>query len=377
MTLPSNALAYKICSLEELQKFTVARGLMREAPNSHHYCVTAIQRADQESVFPFLALYGELRNRVYEELFMIDENNKCHPQILAASKKTHDEASAMIYAINRPTIRFVGNEILFLGLKLATHEAMDGTSLRSWPSSFLRFERVRILLDEETLCHLLEQESWRAAWEPPLSIVRWSAGLYSVVSFLQKSTSLRHVLIEGAPSAKSAHRDMRQDTQSIIESHTYPLSRLCATVTAMVEFKNCDHWPSLETKIRSTAITHKRLFEKNFRIGIECLAAERLYCQVNAEASEENVLLKAADDWLEANRYSSWPWIYDQINYLDSNPEEGMKEILTKLGPIFDQFYDLSAVRRASRWKDERTQAYVQAHELRLSLDLGVDRESE
>ncbi|KXT00878.1 hypothetical protein AC578_974 [Pseudocercospora eumusae] len=365
MTLPKYALAYDACTLDELRIFVYDRNLTeRTSSTNREECIHLLRDADKSSTFRFPDLAAEIRNRVYEELLSLHDNGKCHPQILRASKSIHRDASEMIYSINTPTIRFVANDLLFLEKRRARYDRRYEPTTKlnpaPWPLPFLKFEKVRILLDEEALYDAVDEGYPRSAWE---NDVLWSLELYALVTFLQNSHSLRNVVVEGKAFDTVNHLGCKISTESRMEEHSFPLSRLCANFK--VEFKNMDHWPNFEAKVREDARVHKDLLRYNILLGMQCVQTERVYCHRLLGTLGKIAPLEVVEEFQRIS--SQMNWRYDVICWLNADMEQHMKNIIIKSSPILDEIFSLATSRNHG---DPQTEEYVEAHAIRLSLDI-------
>ncbi|EME81265.1 uncharacterized protein MYCFIDRAFT_211797 [Pseudocercospora fijiensis CIRAD86] len=370
MTLPKHALAYENCTLDELRTFVQDRGLHKTEHSqiTQEECIRLLRNADKSMTFRFTALAGEIRNRIYDELLTLNDVGKCHPQILRASKSIHGDASEMIYSINTPTARFVANHLLFLETRRAPHdyryEPIMKLNAPPWPLSFLKFEKVRILLDEEALYDAVDQGHRRSAWE---DVSRSTAELYTLVSFLQKSTSLKSVLVEGKAYETVNHLGREPSTISLMMQCSFAISRLCANFN--VDFKGMDHWPGFQAKVREDALAHADLLTHDLHLGMQCISTERIYCHSLLGTLGKMVPLEVLEEFRRLSHTMCWR--YDAVCWFDADMEQHMKDIIIKLTPILDRVYGLAASRLECRRRwDRKTEEYVEAHAIRLSLDI-------
>ncbi|KAF7197518.1 hypothetical protein HII31_01328 [Pseudocercospora fuligena] len=369
MTLPEHALAYENCTLDELRKFVQDRGLhnAEDIPPSQQECIQLLRNADEASTFRFMALAGELRNRIYDKLLTLNEKSRCHPLILAASKSINNEASQIIYATNIPTIRFEANHILFLETERARHDRRFEPTMKlnapTWPVSFLKFEKVRILLEDEALNDAIDEGYCRAAWE---SGIRWGGELYNVVAFLQKSHTLMKVVIEGKPYGNEDRPGRLRNPGSYMRYHSFPLSRLCANID--VEFSNMDLWPNFEAKVREDARVHEDLLRHNILLGMQCVQTERLYCHSLLGTLGKIAPLEVVEEFHRIS--SQMNWRYDVICWFNADMEQHMKDIIVKSSPILDEIFSLAGSHLDHNHSDPKTEEYIEAHAIRLSLNI-------
>jgi hypothetical protein len=106
MTLERFALDYSSCTIEELRQFCLDRlGSAPVRDASKEDIIHHLHQADKEAQFPrFTELPAELRNRVYQELLMVERSrykrDHLWPQILSVSKQLYAEAEDVLYADN-------------------------------------------------------------------------------------------------------------------------------------------------------------------------------------------------------------------------------------------------------------------------------------
>lgn len=111
--------------------------------------LAALTAADSIPSFPFMDLSPELRNRVYQEVLILDDSFTCFPQILATSKQINFEASTILYGDNLIDVRMFSDGVYVHGTKIGGMLGGDkghSTTLSNlaWPAwlrkvQFLRF----------------------------------------------------------------------------------------------------------------------------------------------------------------------------------------------------------------------------------------------
>lgn len=278
MTLKKFGLDYGKCSLSELQCFMKARSLVVE--KRKEACIVALELADTNATFRFEDLPGELRNRVYYELLLLPESEGacrteynrmtvtrrvrgCHPRILATSSAIREEASSILYGANDLRIvlqrgvsrhpRTMGWEnghhliVLRVPMQLKWSRVSFGhlrTPHENWPSCLLKFQNVRI--------HITTIVVPFKCPKGPYSIDTTHT-LYSLISFLQRSTSLKTLSVFGDANESD------DVTVSRLSGVLYPLARLFPKLK-LEGFANNS---SLEQRLRTVAIEHKGFYKKN------------------------------------------------------------------------------------------------------------------
>lgn len=203
---------YKTCSRAELESLALQRGLAvrvrgkrrRKEPTKKDYCA-ALKEADKNPSIPesfprFLDLLPEIRNQVYDLLLNTGDLSSCHPQITAASKQTHIEASGLIYARNQFEIKISNQWIEVQGTRCKEgHPDLLAWNIQ-WPT-FLRKAQ-----------HVLVTLALSDSWDPRYSFQRDLAALqincrvgplafvnhvlYSLCSFLEKTDCVKSFTID-------------------------------------------------------------------------------------------------------------------------------------------------------------------------------------
>ena len=185
----------------DLATFAVQRGLNvtstslsgRRRPLRLKY-ITALQEADANTSFRFLDLPPELRNWVYRELLVLHEQPACYPQILAASKQTHAEASGILYGHNTINItvdvdgvsvrgRLCGDYVPFVDP--ADYEAWRRKDAQkiAWPEYLRRVDHIHLSVVKLQLPAAM-------ARQPP-KLRTFDNILYSLCSFLGNNCKIR------------------------------------------------------------------------------------------------------------------------------------------------------------------------------------------
>ncbi|SMY30277.1 unnamed protein product [Zymoseptoria tritici ST99CH_1A5] len=169
-------------------------------------------------------LSPELRNRVYQEVLILDNSFTCFPQILAASKQMNSEASTILYGDNLIDVRMFSDGVYVHGTKIGGMLGDDKDhpitlSNLAWPAwrrrvGFLRFSlthlynpcgtkmlglfRAQDLQDVlHSLCeilgsgHVLRSSELETRGKTTEDLLRWSPWMFSSTHLLGTLKELR------------------------------------------------------------------------------------------------------------------------------------------------------------------------------------------
>ncbi|SMY24688.1 unnamed protein product [Zymoseptoria tritici ST99CH_1A5] len=153
---------YDRCTNTELAQIAHERGItvpsLSDPPRKQllkRDYLAALKTADAGPSFPFMDFSPELRNRVYQELLVLDNSFTCFPQILATSKQVNSEASTVLYGDNLIDVRMLPDGIYVHGKHVGGYASyrrgQPAPQLRLvWPYwlrkvHFLRFSLEHIL----------------------------------------------------------------------------------------------------------------------------------------------------------------------------------------------------------------------------------------
>lgn len=109
--------------------------------------MSTVATANPPGTFRFLDLPAELRNKIYTNLLTRDptKTRGAHPQLLATCRKIHNEASGLLYSLNRIDVYVHHDKITWHGLSYrgsgAIHWLLPFNKPRSWRRPSFRFLR--------------------------------------------------------------------------------------------------------------------------------------------------------------------------------------------------------------------------------------------
>ena len=384
MAVSPFGLDYGNCSLDELNDFVMARKLRAESDHlvDRETCTLMLEHSDRTGTFRFEDLPPELRNDVYARLLLLPEPlvvtfwsigswhtkrnfRGCHPQIIATCSKFRKEASSYLYGENEIEILILrsicrlpqtqgdaGSGVFIPRIRLKT-KIMNGpygylrTSHQDWPSVLLKFHKLRIkIVTDLIFVHKLENR-YRDTM---------AHTLYSLVSVLQRSSSLKTVTIEG-----NTRRGRQYVSASSFNGVVYPLARLLSGVDCKVQ--GFTHYPAAEPHLRSLAAQHAEFYKNNVLHYASLVRDESEAYKALTEISHttsklrEHIKLRGqlfrvfdqAFQQLDDERHL-WEWADKMAHFLTKTYD---KEVKTTMGRA-SKFWLSAAKRFEAAHKDRR-----------------------
>lgn len=383
MTGKEFGLDYASCSLGELQTFVKARRIDANPSKCRDKasCISILKQADSDASFRFLNLPGEMRNRIYCELLLFVDDTftgyehktrtiqrkapECHPQILATCSAIRNEASSILYGLNEANVE-IRRTITINGAKIGqgSHSVhvsrlpmevkyVDGafgalrTHYQEWPSSLLKFEKVRIQLRTESITYAPYEGRYHT---------KLSHSLYSLVSFLQRSRAIREITI--AEDAKIGNKTIPAEA---FKRCLYPLARLFANFPCKVE--GFQDYPEFASYFQSLVTQYSEFYKLNVLHKASLVRDESNAYRILAEISSEKA------NWREHSRLRGIMFRVFNLSFNEQQDEGRMMDWSEKMAPFLTKMYNEETVpilQEASGFWLKAANGFQAAHKKRL-----------
>lgn len=259
---------YHRCSRKELKKFARDRGIdvpktstdRHERQRAKRDLIAALEEADSNPSFRFLDLPPELRNMVYRELLVlqpepiqlhapehhirtryvskkVNQEAKCHPQILCASKKLNSEATGILHGNNSIVVKVDRWAVKAHGVHCGTykpqpklhgfHAGHKSAEKLVWPDFLRRARNVKLVV--------VDMLDLRKSWDVLPNCGTIHNILFSLCLFLRQRDSLRTLTIDLTWLAHQFVGLGRTDRlQQYLPTAIYPLRLLRDSVETQV-----------------------------------------------------------------------------------------------------------------------------------------------